>query len=108
VDTVVHRICERVGQDVTEIPAPLSFTPPPEYYSDSVRMAMSPYGLALEFGVQASVGDARTQAVVRMSPQHAFVFCQILRKNLRAYQEQVGPISLPEEIFAELQIDKEL
>jgi hypothetical protein len=101
-------VSERVRQDVTEIPAPLSFTPPPEYYSDSVRMAMSPYGLALEFGVQASVGDARTQAVVRMSPQHAFVFCQILRKNLRAYQEQVGPISLPEQIFTELEIDKEL
>lgn len=43
-----------------------------------------------------------------MSPQHAFVFCQILRKNLRAYQEHVGPISLPEQIFTELQIGKEL
>jgi hypothetical protein len=86
----------------------LSFAGPPEYYSDSVGMSVSPYGLAFEFGVQASPGDARTQAIVRMSPQHALVFCQILRKNLRAYQDQVGTIALPPQLLDELGIDADL
>jgi len=84
---------------------------PVEVYSDSLRMGVSPYGLMFEFGLQATTGDpgdTKTQAIVRMSPQHAFVMCQILRNNLREYQNQVGKITLPAALLAELGIEEEL
>ncbi|HWH32417.1 MAG TPA: DUF3467 domain-containing protein [Egibacteraceae bacterium] len=85
------------------------FQGPPEYYSDSVRIGSNPYGIVFEFGLTTnSPGDARAQAVVRMSPQHALVFYQLIRKHLRLYEANVGKIALPEALYAELDIDGEI
>jgi hypothetical protein len=91
-------------------PAQLSFGRPPEYYSDSLRIQGGVYGFMFSFGLQSdgTSGDAVTQAIVRMSPQHAVVMFQLLKKNLRAYQKQVGTISLPDQLFADLELDKDI
>ncbi len=82
---------------------------PPEFYTDAVRINVSPYGLRLDFGLQAdSPNDSRAQAVVRMSPQHAVILYQMLKKTLRAYEDQVGKINMPDRLYTELEIEKEI
>jgi hypothetical protein len=89
--------------------SPLHFTGPPEFYADATKVSTSPYGFRLEFGLMTdSPGDAKGQAVVRMSPQHALILYQIMKNTLRSYIEVSGPISLPDEIFTELEIEKEV
>jgi len=93
---------------MTEI-SPQHFTGPPEYYSDAVQVGVSPYGVTLSFGLQTnSPGDAKAVAVVRMSPQHALVMYQVLKSNLRAYEQQVGTIALPDRLFEEMGLEKEI
>jgi Protein of unknown function (DUF3467) len=82
---------------------------PPDLYTDSVRIGTNPYGLTIQFGLAAdSPGEAKPVATIRMSPQHALVFSALLRQHLRAYTEQVGSISLPDQLFEDLGIDKDI
>lgn len=84
----------------------------PDYYIDSVRMAVSAYGFVLELGAQG-IGDApgsekpptKRLALVRMSPQHALILSRLLEKNVAAYQEKFGPITLPDEMFRTLGLE---
>lgn len=84
----------------------------PDYYVDAVRIAVGPYGFALELGIQG-IGDApgsekpptKRLALVRMSPQHAMILSKLLQKNVTAYQEKFGPIVLPDDMFRELGIE---
>jgi len=84
----------------------------PDYYVDAVRIAVGPYGFALELGIQG-IGDApgsekpltKRLALVRMSPQHAMILSKLLQKNVTAYQEKFGPIKLPDDMFRELGIE---
>jgi len=93
---------------MTEI-SPQHFTGPPEYYSDAVQIGVSPYGFTLNFGLQTnSPGDAKAVAVVRMSPQHVRVMYQVLKNHLRAYEEQVGPIALPDQLYEAMGLEKEI
>ncbi|MFQ6170356.1 DUF3467 domain-containing protein [Oryzobacter sp. R7] len=81
----------------------------PEYYTDATKIGVSPYGFVFEFGLMTqSPGEAKAQAIVRMSPQHTFVFYQLLKKNLREYQKNMGGISLPEEMLKDLGIEEEV
>lgn len=93
----------------TEIDAALFGAEVPDFYSDSVQVLTSLYGMAFDFGLRDMSGDGvKPQAVVRMSPQHAYVFCQVLRKHLKGYEKDIGPIALPDDVFSNLDIDKEL
>jgi len=85
----------------------------PEYYVDAVRIGFGPYGFALEIGVQgisdtqgSEKAPTKRLALIRMSPQHALVVSKLLQKNLAAYQDRIGPIILPDEMYGELGIDK--
>lgn len=86
----------------------LSFQGPPEFYTDSLGMSANLYGFKFDFGLATeSPGAQRTVATVRMSPQHALVMSKVLGKHLRAYQEEVGPISIPPQLLTELKLDEE-
>lgn len=88
---------------------PLFGPEPPDVYADNVGIKAGLYGFNFDFGVGDMSNDgAKRVAVVRMSPQHAFVLCQILRKHLKAYEAEVGPISLPDKLFKDLGIEREL
>ena len=81
----------------------------PEVYSDSVELTMSVYGLNLIFAVvDKDPKNPRPVASVRMSPQHAWVLCQVLRKNLRTYEDEIAKINLPDGLITNLGLDKEL
>lgn len=89
--------------------SPMSFNAPPEFYADGVKLTFSPYGFTFEFGLQTnSPGDLRTQAIVRMSPQHALVYYQFLKRQLKEYETQFGKIMLPDALFAEFNLEKEI
>ena len=81
----------------------------PELYVDSVRVGVGLYGFILEMGIQGMPNEAgseeppiKTLARVRMSPQHALILSRILRKNVAAYQTNVGPIVVPRELLEKL------
>jgi hypothetical protein len=85
----------------------------PDYYVDSIRIAVGLYTFALELGL-AGLADqpgsrppSKPLAVVRMSPQHAMVLAKLLRKNLDQYQARVGKINLPDQLYADMSIPKE-
>lgn len=89
--------------------SPMSFNAPPEYYADGVKMGFSPYGFTFEFGLQTnSPGDLRTQAIIRMSPQHALVYYQFLKRQLKQYEAQFGKVVLPDSLFSELELEKDI
>jgi len=86
----------------------------PEYYTDSVRIAVNLYSFVLELGVQGIPDTqmsekplAKRLARVRMSPQHALVLSKLLQKHLRDYQANIGPIPIPDSIYRDLNIPKE-
>jgi hypothetical protein len=84
----------------------------PDYYVDAVRIAVGAYGFVLELGAQG-IGDTpvsekpptKRLAVIRMSPQHAMILAKLLQKNVAAYQQNYGPISLPDEMFRTLGLE---
>lgn len=86
----------------------------PDLYIDSVRIAVGPYGFVLELGNQG-VADTpgsekppiRRLALVRMSPQHALVLARLLEKNVRQYEERIGKIQLPSDLYRDLGLDPE-
>ncbi len=86
----------------------------PDLYVDSVRVAVGPYSIVLELGT-TGVGDTpgserppiRRIALVRMSPQHALILSKLLQKNMVLYQEKIGKIDLPAELYEELKLDPE-
>ena len=84
----------------------------PDYYVDAVRIAVGAYGFVLELGVQG-IGDTpgserpptKRLALVRMSPQHAMILARLLQKNVAAYQQKFGSITLPDELLRDLGLE---
>lgn len=86
----------------------------PDAYSDSVAFDINVYGVTIEFGQRGQVppgtrGKAPHIPHVRihMSPQHAKVMAKLFVRNMRAYEEQVGPIQLPQALLKELKLEEE-
>ena len=86
----------------------------PEFYVDQFRMGASPYGAAITFGLASAhptTGQAQVHDTVllRMSLEHAKVMAMILKKNLKAYEEQhlQAPISLPRQILNQMGLSQE-
>jgi hypothetical protein len=82
---------------------------PPDLYADALEIGAGAYGLVFRFGLATqSPGDQKLVATIRMSPQHALVMYQILKRNLREYEKQVGKINLPDELFDEMGLEREI
>ena len=86
----------------------------PDFYIDSVRIGVGPYGFTLDLGL-TGLPDApgseappiKKIATLRMSPQHALVFARLLDKNVRIYQDKMGKIQLSADLFKNLGLDPE-
>ena len=84
----------------------------PDYYVDSVRIAVNLYTFTLELG-RTGVPNApgseppptQRLAFVRMSPHHALILAKLLQKNLNTYQHEVGRIEVPDQVFRDLEIE---
>jgi hypothetical protein len=76
----------------------------PEFYTNAVRFIIHFYDVQLIFGVRTDPEKPiKDIAVMRMSPQHALVMSKLLEKNLRAYEKQMGKISLPQPLLEQLE-----
>ena len=80
-----------------------------DVYANQVVFSFSAYDVVLDFGLMSTDPEGERKAVVRvrMSPQHALVMSKILAKNLNEYEQRIGPISLPDEIYKGLGIRKD-
>jgi Protein of unknown function (DUF3467) len=92
------------GRRYLVVPDLFTNDPVPEFYVDAARFGYSPYGFIFEFGV-TQLADANNEpapnkplAVVRMSPQHAWVFVKTLEKQIAAFESANGKINLPESV----------
>lgn len=84
-------------------PSNLAGSDTPEYYSDSVRISVTPYSFILDFGLSTeSPGEQKRMATLRMSPQHAWVLNRALTKHIAEYEASIGPIRLPDDLLREL------
>ena len=71
-------------------------------YANDTQIQTSPWDFRLIFGEISNIPTTEEPTVVirqtgevRMSPQHAKKVAEILIKQLRHYEETVGPIPLP-------------
>lgn len=85
---------------------------PPDLYVDSVRIAFGAYGFVLELGVGGIADTPASEkpptkrlALVRMSPQHALILSRLLERNVAIYQDRIGKINLPAEMYRDLELD---
>jgi len=85
----------------------------PEYYVDSAQLGVGAYGIMIALGVQgmpdtsSEIPQIKRLAIVRMSPQHALILAKLLQKHVDIYQEKMGRISLPRELFEALGLEPE-
>ncbi len=70
-------------------------------YASHVNVNVTVYDVALTFGI-GSDSNVDEHVRVHMSPQHARSLHILLGRFLRQYEEQIGPIALPDELVATL------
>lgn len=81
----------------------------PDVYAEGVAVQIGYTSIGLVFNRVTNHPPRITPvAVVRMSLQQALVTTQILRKALKDYEKNVGPLQVPHALLAELEIDEEL
>lgn len=85
-----------------------------DVYVDSVRFEITLYGVTLELGQmqrprppEAGLAPHVPKIRVHMSPQHAKVMAKLFAKNMREYEQQVGKLPLPAELYKDLGIEEE-
>jgi hypothetical protein len=72
--------------------------PLPEIYTNAALTNFSPYEFELTLGLRSANYDGvRPLANVRMSPQFAKEFAEVLLENVKIYEEHYGEIIVAEE-----------
>jgi hypothetical protein len=87
----------------------------PEFYINGMKVAVSPFDLTLEMGVQEvaqvapdTVGTVEVQSAVRptvrirMSPLYAILLSRVLDKAMQDYQQKNGYLQLPQDVLTKL------
>ncbi|MBE7438551.1 MAG: hypothetical protein HS115_08870 [Spirochaetales bacterium] len=74
-----------------------------EYYTNAIEINISPFELELRAMVMDSQGQPRHGINIRMSPQTAWALQKVLAKQIANYENNIGPITLPEEIRKNLE-----
>ena len=85
-----------------EAPSPLD---PITFYSDSFHIFSSLYSAVLFFGEQVEEREPILRARIKVSPQMMKAIAVLSAKHVREYEEAVGPITLPEQVYAAWEID---
>ena len=80
-----------------EVPTSLD---PITFYSDSFHIFSSLYSAVLFFGEQVEEREPILRARIKVSPQMMKAIAVLATKHVREYEEAVGPIPLPEQVFA--------
>jgi len=84
---------------------------PIDVYANSAQFSIGVYDFMIDFGVQDPVTNpsqppgVRSLVRVRMSPQHAFVLARALSDAVRKYEQQIGKVNLPPQVFINMGIE---
>ena len=71
----------------------------PEIYSNAALVNISPYEFEITLGLGSSNYEGVKPVVnLRLSPQYAKEFADILTRNVELYEESFGEIKIPEEV----------
>lgn len=81
----------------------------PDVYAEGVSIQIGYTSVGLIFNhITRQPPEVTPVAVVRMSLEQALVTTQVLRRALRDYQKNVGPLRIPQALMDQLDIDEEL
>ncbi len=78
---------------------------PITFYSDSFHIFSSLYSAVLFFGEQVEEREPILRARIKVSPQMMKAIAVLSAKHVREYEEAVGPITLPDQVYAAWEID---
>lgn len=70
-------------------------------YANNVSIALGVYDVQLDFGIEVGASILPSAKIV-MSPQHAKSLLLLLERALSDYEQNVGPIGLPEDLESRL------
>ncbi len=80
---------------------------PITFYSDSMHIFSSLYSAVLFFGEQMEEREPILRARIKVSPQMLKAIALLTNKHVREYEEAVGPITLPEQVYAAWELESE-
>ena len=78
---------------------------PITFYSDSFHIFSSLYSAVLFFGEQVEEREPILRARIKVSPQMMKAIAVLSAKHVKEYEEAVGPITLPEQVYAAWEVD---
>lgn len=78
----------------------------PEFYIDSLNIGTQLYGCTMWLGTLRQDQPPLVKAIVKMSPPMAKVMSLILAKHVRQYEEDMGPINLPKDLYHNLGLEE--
>ena len=77
---------------------------PITFYCDSFHVFSSLYSAVLFFGEQLEEREPILRARIKVSPQMLKAIAVLTSKHVREYEEAVGPITLPEQVYTAWEI----
>jgi len=80
---------------------------PITFYCDSMHISSSLYSAVLFFGEQLEEREPILRARIKVSPQMLKAIALLTTKHVREYEEAVGPITLPEQVYAAWELSQE-
>ncbi len=80
---------------------------PITFYADSMHIFSSLYSAVLFFGEQMEEREPILRARIKVSPQMLKAIALLTAKHVREYESAVGPITLPEQVYAAWELDGE-
>ena len=78
---------------------------PITFYADSLHIFSSLYSAVLFFGEQMEEREPILRARIKISPQMLKAMALLTNKHLREYEEAVGPITLPPQVYTAWELD---
>lgn len=93
-------------QSAGESPTPQeSSLDPITFYSDSMHIFSSLYSAVLFFGEQMEEREPILRARIKVSPQMLKAIALLTTKHVKEYEDAVGPITLPDQVYAAWELD---
>jgi hypothetical protein len=80
---------------------------PITFYSDSMHIFSSLYSAVLFFGEQMEEREPILRARIKVSPQMLKAISLLTAKHVREYENAVGPITLPEQVYAAWELNED-
>ena len=78
---------------------------PITFYSDSMHIFSSLYSAVLFFGEQMEEREPILRARIKVSPPMLKAIALLTAKHVREYEDAVGPIALPEQVYSAWELD---